>query len=98
MILSGGIALTSCSDFLDAKDKSNIPSDSYFNTEEGFENLAATPYYKLRDIYGDDPAVFCSGTDLYEQGRSGYTDKPVCFLKKVPKDEAFGKLSSQAIC
>ena len=83
MILSGGIALTSCSDFLDAKDKSNIPSDSYFNTEEGFENLAATPYYKLREIYGDDPALFCSGTDLYEKGRSNYADNALSTYKTL---------------
>ena len=91
MILSGGIALTSCSDFLDAKDKSNIPSDSYFNTEEGFENLAATPYYKLRDIYGDDPAVFCSGTDLYEQGRSGYTDNALSTYKTLNAENSYVK-------
>lgn len=30
--------------------------------------------------------------------RKFFGDNPVCFLKKVPKDEAFGKLSSQAIC
>ena len=58
-LLSGAaILLSGCSDFLNPEDKSNLQSDVYFLTEDGFENLSTTPYYKLRAIYGGDPALF----------------------------------------
>ena len=73
LIAATGLTLTSCSDFLEAKNKSNIDTDAYFTTEEGFENYSVYPYYLLRNIYGGAPNLFCSGTDLYEQGRSNYS-------------------------
>ena len=74
-LLSGvSFLLSGCSDFLVAEDKSNLQSDVYFMTEEGFENLSTTPYYKLRAIYGVEPTMFCSGTDMYQFGLSGYLD------------------------
>lgn len=88
LILSSGLALTSCSDFLDSSNKSNVDSDSYFTTEEGFENLAATPYYKLRAIYDGDPALFCSGTDLYEKGRSNYSDPSLSLYKTLSAENS----------
>lgn len=86
--LAGGLAFTGCSDFLDAENKSNMSSDVYFATEEGFENLSNTPYYKLRAIYGDDPAMFCSGTDLYEKGRSNYSDVTLSTYKDLGADNS----------
>lgn len=83
LILSSGLTFTGCSDFLDSHNKSNVDSDSYFTTAEGFENLAATPYYKLRAIYDGDPALFCSGTDLYERGRSNYSDASLSLYKTL---------------
>lgn len=80
---AGGLALTGCSDFLEAENKSNLDSDVYFVTEEGFENLSTTPYYKLRAIYGGDPVMFCSGTDLYERGRSNYSDVTLSTYKDL---------------
>ncbi len=80
---AGGLALSGCSDFLDAENKSNLDSDVYFMTEEGFENLSNTPYYKLRAIYGNDPVMFCSGTDLYERGRSNYSDVTLSTYKDL---------------
>lgn len=83
MLLVGGVSLTGCSDFLEADNKSNLDSDAYFVTEDGFENLSTTPYYKLRAIYGDDPVLFCSGTDLYERGRSNYSDVTLSLYKDL---------------
>ena len=89
MLLAGGVALTTgCSDFLEAEDKSNISSDAYFVTEQGFEDLSTTPYYKLRALYGDNdsPKLFCSGTDLYAQGRSGYASAPLSTYRDLTPD------------
>ena len=83
-LLSGAaFLLTGCSDFLNADDKSNLQSDDYFVTAEGFENLATTPYYKLRALYGGDPVLFCSGTDMYQNGRSGYSDVTLSTYKDL---------------
>lgn len=78
-----GMTLTSCSDFLEAKNKSNINSDEYFVTEDGFENYSVYPYYLLRNIYSGAPNLFCSGTDLYEQGRSNYSSAQLSLYKDL---------------
>ena len=78
-----GMTLTSCSDFLEAKNKSNINSDKYFVTEDGFENYSVYPYYLLRNIYNGAPNLFCSGTDLYEQGRSNYSSSQLSLYKDL---------------
>lgn len=76
LTILSAFALSSCDqeEFLTAENRSDISSDAYFVTEDGFENLAVTPYYKLRNIYGGGPLLFCSGTDLYANGRSNYAD------------------------
>lgn len=83
LLLAGSVALTSCSDFLEAENKSNLESEKYFMTADGFENLAVTPYYKLRAIYGSAPNLFCSGTDLYEKGRSNYSSTNLSTYKSL---------------
>lgn len=87
LALAGMISFTSCSDFLDAENKSNLDSDVYFVTEAGFENLSVTPYYKLRAIYGGSPVIFCSGTDLYEKGRSNYASPNLSTYKNISTDD-----------
>ncbi len=53
-------------------------------SEEGFENLSTTPYFKLRAIYDGDPVnLFISGTDLYEKGRSNYADAALATYKNL---------------
>lgn len=83
LVLAGVLGFSSCSDFLDADNKSNISADKYFTTEAGFENLTATAYYKLRAIYDGTPDLFCSGTDLYEKGRSNYSDVTLFNYKQL---------------
>lgn len=68
--LAGLLALTSCSDFLDPDNKSNVTSDEYFNTAAGFETLVNYAYAQLKVLYGGSPAMFSSGTDLYHRGRN----------------------------
>ena len=43
-IAAGAGTLAGCSDFLDAENKTNIDSDSYFPTEEGLEGLRTYTY------------------------------------------------------
>ena len=83
LLLAGAMSLTSCSDFLEAENKSNLESEKYFMTADGFENLAVTPYYKLRAIYDGAPNLFCSGTDLYEKGRSNYSSTNLSTYKNL---------------
>ncbi|HBL71462.1 MAG TPA: hypothetical protein DD409_00405, partial [Bacteroidales bacterium] len=68
------LALASCSDFLDADNKSNVTSDDYFNTPAGFETLVNYAYAQLKVLYGGSPAIFSSGTDLYHRGRNAQSD------------------------
>ena len=74
LAIAGLLALTSCSDFLDADNKSNVTSDKYFNTEAGFESLVNYAYAQLKTLYGGSPAMFSSGTDLYHRGRNAMPD------------------------
>jgi starch-binding outer membrane protein, SusD/RagB family len=72
--LSGLLILVSCSDFLDADNKQNVASDDYFNTSAGFETLVNFAYAQMKPLYDGDPAIFCSGTDLYQRGRNAMTE------------------------
>ena len=68
-LLLFAVVATSCSDYLDEENKSNIVADEYFTTEAGFESLINSNYASLRDIYGDEAYIFTMGTDLYTSGR-----------------------------
>jgi hypothetical protein len=63
------LALTSCKDYLEEENKSNIEADPYYKTKEGFETLVNSTYSSLRKIY-DFPWMFEAGTDMYVEGRS----------------------------
>jgi len=65
--------VTGCSDFLKEENKSNIISDEYYATSEGYEKLINSAYSSLRSVYSA-PWVFCAGTDMYVEGR---TEQPV---------------------
>lgn len=88
LAFSAGMLLSGCSDFLDSENRSSVESEDYFKTEVGFENLSSTPYYKLRAIYGGAPNMFCSGTDLYESGRSGYSSPTLSTYKNIRVDDS----------
>lgn len=60
----------SCEDFLDEENRSNVNSDIYFTDEAGYESLVSTAYASLRDVWGDDPWLFCLGVDIYTRGES----------------------------
>ncbi|MBL6449266.1 RagB/SusD family nutrient uptake outer membrane protein [Fulvivirga sp. 29W222] len=62
--------LTSCSDFLEEENKSSVTAEDFYITAEGFESLVNANYSQLREIYGGEAYIFCSGTDLYAEGRN----------------------------
>lgn len=84
--------LTSCSDFLDSDNKSQITPDKQFADKNGWNQLLNDAYYSMRAIY-TEPQIFCAGTDMYttSQGNApsllqtyGFTseDKSVLALYK----------------
>ncbi|MFV0506654.1 MAG: RagB/SusD family nutrient uptake outer membrane protein [Bacteroidales bacterium] len=67
-------ALASCQDFLKEENKSNIASEDYFRTVEGYESLVTGSYATLRSVWGDSPWLFCLGVDIYTRGNSELRD------------------------
>ena len=57
-----------CKKFLEEENKSNIVSNEYYATAEGYEKLINATYATLRKVYSS-PYVFCAGTDMYVEGR-----------------------------
>jgi len=74
VLLAGMFSLYSCSEFLDADNKSNVTSEAYFNTEAGFETLVNYAYAQLKPVY-NQAIMFSSGTDLYHRGRNPMPDE-----------------------
>lgn len=66
--MAGGA--TSCSDFLEEENRSNINSNEYFADADGFESLVNGAYSSLRSIWKNEPWLFCLGVDIYTRGES----------------------------
>ncbi len=66
-----GSILAGCSDFLEEDNKSYADADEYYATADGYEALINACYSSLRSTYGDEPWMFCAGTDMYVEGRDG---------------------------
>lgn len=61
----GCMAMTSCSDYLDADNKSaGSDADSYFGTTEGLAAARTQAYYTLK-ANAENFTLYCDGTDLY---------------------------------
>lgn len=70
-LVAGAMVLfTGCSDFLEQDNRSDVPTNSFYNTAEGFESLTNAMYSSLRPIFTDQPNLFVGGTDLYGDGKS----------------------------
>jgi hypothetical protein len=61
---------TSCSDFLDQDNKSNVTASDFYKTTRGFESLTNSMYGSLRTIYNVSPLTMTAGTDLFGDGKS----------------------------
>lgn len=64
--------MTSCSDFLDASNKSNVTAKQSFATKEGLNNLVNNAYQHLQDVYAAPlfTSCFSAGTDMYADARN----------------------------
>ncbi|MCD8297195.1 MAG: RagB/SusD family nutrient uptake outer membrane protein [Prevotella sp.] len=60
------LSMSSCSDFLEASNKSNISADSYFNTEEGLEALRIKAYNEFKALVTNTDMMEW-GTDIYAE-------------------------------
>lgn len=58
-----------CKDFLEEENLSNLESDDYFTTLEGYPKIVNAAYSTLRAVY-NDPYMFMAGTDMYVEGRN----------------------------
>lgn len=63
-------AFSSCSDYIEEESLSNVPADATYKTASGFQLLVNSNYAKLKGIYGGNPWLFESGTDMYAEGRT----------------------------
>lgn len=73
IILILGIIITvfsSCSDYIEEESLSNVPADETYKTASGFQLLVNANYAWLKGIYGGNPWLFESGTDMYAEGRT----------------------------
>ena len=64
--------MTSCSDFLDASNKSNVTAKQSFATKEGLNNLVNDAYQHLQNVYAAPlfTSCFSAGTDMYANARN----------------------------
>ena len=63
-------AFTSCSDFLNQDNRSNVPAKEFYETKAGFESLTNSAYSSLRELYNMQPLIFSAGTDIYGDGKT----------------------------
>ena len=64
--------MTSCSDFLDASNKSNVTDKQTFATKDGFNSLVDDAYQHLQNVYAAPlfTSCFSAGTDMYADARN----------------------------
>lgn len=64
--------MTSCSDFLDASNKSNVTDKQTFATKEGLNSLVNDAYQHLQNVYAAPlfTSCFSAGTDMYADARN----------------------------
>ena len=64
------ISFNGCSEYIEEESLSNVPADATYKTASGFQLLVNSDYARLKAIYGGDPWLFESGTDMYAEGRT----------------------------
>lgn len=91
---------SSCNDYIEEESLSNVPADPTYKTASGFQLLINSNYASLKDIYGGTPWLFCSGTDMYAEGRTpepaGLADYTLLISSSVGVDQLY-KTCYQAI-
>jgi hypothetical protein len=61
--------ISGCEDFIKEENRTDVLADDLYKTNTGFEGLVNASYSHLRTIYSA-PWMFCSGTDMYVDGRN----------------------------
>jgi starch-binding outer membrane protein, SusD/RagB family len=61
-------AFSSCNNYIEEESLSNVPADGTYKTAKGFQLLVNSDYARLKNIYGGEPWLFVSGTDMYSEG------------------------------
>lgn len=86
------IAFTSCESFLEEDLRSYGLESEFYATESGYASLINANYSALREIYGQDPMLFCAGTDLYREGRDEAPRGLARYSELNPSSEGVGFL------
>lgn len=86
------LALNSCKDFIDEESLSFVPADATYKTASGFQLLVNTNYAWLKGIYGGDPWLFVSGTDMYAEGRNPEPAGLSQYTQLIPSAEGVDQL------
>lgn len=81
--------MTSCSDFLDASNKSNITDKQTFATKEGFNSLVNDAYQHLQNVYAAPlfTSCFSAGTDMYADARNKMNEALNTYETLTPENE-----------
>lgn len=62
-------SFSNCNDYIQEENRTDALVDELYRTASGFEGLVNASYSGLRTIYSA-PWMFCSGTDMYVDGRN----------------------------
>ena len=81
--------MTSCSDFLDASNKSNVTAKQSFATKEGLNNLVNDAYQHLQNVYAAPlfTSCFSAGTDMYADARNKMNEALNTYEILTPENE-----------
>lgn len=89
-----GLLFSSCSDYLEEDNKSNVTAEDFYTTKDGFESLINANYAQLREIYGGEPWLFAAGTDMYAEGRDAEPPGLSRYTDLSPSSDGVGQLYS----
>ncbi|MCX2678397.1 RagB/SusD family nutrient uptake outer membrane protein [Galbibacter sp. EGI 63066] len=87
-----GITFFSCDDYLEEDNLSSEVAENSYVTTEGYNSLINANYAQLKEIYGDDPWLFCAGTDLYAEGRDQEPPGLSQYTQLTPSSQGVGAL------
>jgi hypothetical protein len=63
------VSFLGCDDFLKEENRTDVLASDLYATKDGFEKIVNSSYSGLRLLYSA-PWMFCSGTDMYVDGRN----------------------------
>lgn len=74
-ILMLAVFVSSCSDFLDEKNKSYPLANEYYKSADTYNALVNACYSSMRDVFGNRCEIFEAGTDLFVVGNRGLSSQ-----------------------